>query len=324
MLDNLSIPEDEIEELFPTIRLLKEDLIAAQTMTKRELRFMVDSYYQAQKNRKTSANRVRSMADEPHTIYSRILNEQAQMEKQIAKTLDAYTAHHPLGIWMREIPGMGPITTAGLLAYIKIEESPTVGHIWAYAGFAADGQKPWLSGQLRPWNATLKTICWNIGEGFVKQSNNPDCIYGTLYKKRKIYETQNNEAGLLKHRAEEALKKKKYSHDTEAYKAYIAGKLPLAQIHARSRRYATKLFLADLHAVWYKWAFHKEPPLPYPIAHLNHAHIHQIEHVTNPQLSMTIEEYDEFYPAILTTNHKPARIKKPKESEILDLGDLDL
>lgn len=48
--------------------------------------------------------------------------------------------------------------------------------------------------------------------------------------------------------------------------------LPPAQIDARARRYAVKAFLADMHAEWYRRHFGQEPPKPYAIAILGHAH----------------------------------------------------
>ena len=50
------------------------------------------------------------------------------------------------------------------------------------------------------------------------------------------------------------------------------GILPDGHIHARAKRYAVKLFLAHLHSVWYEIEFGREPPLPYAIAILGHAH----------------------------------------------------
>jgi len=122
----------------------------------------------------------------------------------------------------------------------------------------------------RPHNASLKVLCWKIGESFVKFSGHPRCYYGHIYKKRKEYEIHNNVTGMLAEQAAAILTKKKFNKDTDAYKAYIQGLLPPAQIHARARRYAVKLFLAHLHHKMYERHFGKAPPLPYPIAHMGH------------------------------------------------------
>lgn len=123
-----------------------------------------------------------------------------------------------------------------------------------------------------PYNAGLKVLCWKIGESFVKVCNHEQDVYGKVYVSRKEEESRRNEAGELKHEAERALSQKKYSKSTEAYKAYSVGKLPPAHIHARAKRYAVKLFLSHYHDVAYRHRYGVAPPLPYPIAHLNHAH----------------------------------------------------
>lgn len=72
----------------------------------------------------------------------------------------------------------------------------------------------------RPWNASLKTLCWKVGESFSKQSANPDCYYGALWMERREMEIQRNEAGEFVQQAEDALKAKKYGRDTSAFKWY--------------------------------------------------------------------------------------------------------
>lgn len=123
----------------------------------------------------------------------------------------------------------------------------------------------------RPWNSELKTLCWKIGESFVKVSGKPNAFYGKMYASRKALEKARNEEGLYREQAEQILKEKRIGKDTDAYAAYIQGKLPDGQIHARAKRWAVKLFLAHLHEVWYKQEFGKAPADPYPIRYLGHA-----------------------------------------------------
>jgi len=122
----------------------------------------------------------------------------------------------------------------------------------------------------RPHNAELKKRCWLIGESFTKVSGKDDAFYGKLYQKRKAEETVKNERGGFSEQAARALEEKNWSKSTEAYKQLIQGRLPKAQIHARAKRYAVKLFLAHFHAVYYEWHYGTPPPNPYPIAILGH------------------------------------------------------
>jgi len=165
--------------------------------------------------------------------------------------------------------GIGPVLSAGLLAHIDIEKAPTVGHIWSFAGLVEGQVKQ--KGVKLPWNADLKVLCWKIGESFVKVSNNPKDIYGHIYAARKGYETAKNEAGDYAQQAEKILAGKNCGHETEAYKAYFQGKLPLAHVHARAKRYAVKLFLAHWHHVAYETKYGTLPPKPYVISIKGHA-----------------------------------------------------
>lgn len=124
----------------------------------------------------------------------------------------------------------------------------------------------------RPWNAKLKTICWKLGEAFVKVQNYPDDIYGHVYAERKLLELARNEEQMFADQAKQILRERNIGKDTEAYKWYSRGMLPPAHIHARAKRYAVKLFLSHLHEFWYEYEFQETPPLPYPIAFQGHTH----------------------------------------------------
>lgn len=250
---------------------LKKDLITASIeLSDSEVRYLVDAYYMYQEDRKRSDNQMMALhkAEEPNAIVSWLGAQSESIEGQIKKALDKYTDNNPVGVWLKGITGIGAVISAGLLAHIDIKKAPTVGHIWNFAGLSPD--IVWSKGEKRPFNASLKTLCWKIGQSFMKFSNNENCFYGKLYKEKKAYYVAKNEAGDYK---EDALKKAdKVRKTTEAYKYYSAGKLPPAQIDARARRYAVKLFLAHFHEVYYKFIFKQDPPKPYPIAILGHAH----------------------------------------------------
>ena len=135
-----------------------------------------------------------------------------------------------------------------------------------------DPTSEWKKGEKRPWNAHLKTICWKLGESFVKVSNKDDAFYGQMYKERKALEIARNEAGEFSEQAAAKLKKCKIGKTTDAYKAYSACKLPPAHILARAKRYAVKMFLSHLHEIWYEHHYDEKPPAPYVMAHGGHAH----------------------------------------------------
>ncbi len=153
----------------------------------------------------------------------------------------------------------------------------------------------------RPWNTQLKTLCWKLGESFVKVSGKDNDIYGKLYVGRKSEEWTKNLAGDFSELATRILTKKKFkaSQARRFYAgemspsiigAYVkAGEtvpeglkpsavgdeipmLPPGHIHARAKRWAVKIFLSNLHEVWFEIHYGHPAPAPYPFAHLGHTH----------------------------------------------------
>ncbi len=253
-------------------KLTKDLKDASRLLSAREARFLVDSYYAMQDDRIRAAHQGRTLAanGEPNNVLDWLLDQRTTLEKQVARALDAYSGASPVGQWMRSVVGIGPIIAAGLLANIDIKQAPTAGHIWRFAGL--DPTSKWNKGEKRPWNASLKRLCFLVGESFVKVSSNEKDTYGKLYKERKEYETAKNDAGDYAEQAAAALKAKKFGDDTQAKKFYQDGKLPPGHLHMRAKRYAVKMFLSNMHEVWYWHEVNEAPPKPFAIAILGHAH----------------------------------------------------
>lgn len=258
--------------LDPVERLTRDIVVASSTLGINEARYLVDTYYQLQDYRKAAANQDRALSesDEPHAVITYVATQMDVLENQIKRALGQWADSQPSAVWAQSIVGIGPVISAGLTAHIDITKAPTVGHIWRFAGL--DPTSTWDKGQRRPWNADLKVLCWKIGESFVKVSNNPNDVYGKVYAERKAEETERNTAGAFADQAERILSAKKIGKDTEAYKAYVTGKLPPAHIHARAKRYAVKLFLSHYHHVAYEIHYGEAPPKPYILTQPNHVH----------------------------------------------------
>lgn len=259
-------------DLEPVVRLSKDLAAAARTLSRDEARFLVDAYYAMQRNRIRAGGQSRALEEtkEPHDVLSWLEQQSEALENQVKRALGKYAESDRLGEWALSVQGIGPVITAGLLAHIDIGRAPTVGHIWRFAGL--DPTQRWEKGAKRPWNASLKVLCWKIGDSFVKVSKKPDATYGRIYRERKEYEIKRNESGELAQQAKEMLERKKFRRETGARESYESGRLPPGHIDARARRYAVKLFLAHYHEVGYTLMYNKAPPLPYPIAHLGHVH----------------------------------------------------
>jgi hypothetical protein len=217
-----------------------------------QARWLVDFYYTVQDYRIQATGQIRAL--------------EAGADQGVG---DALAKASIPGEWARSIIGIGPVLAAGLLAHIDIEKAPTVGHIWSFAGY--NPNMVWEKGQKRPFNAKLKVICWRIGDSFVKQSSNPNDIYGKVYRERKELEVTRNEQGLFADQAANALATRNI-RDKDLKATYEAGRLPAGRLDLRARRYAVKLFLAHYHHVAYEDHYGTLPPKPYIIEHGGHTH----------------------------------------------------
>lgn len=262
----------ELIVLEPLSRLSKDIKQAASTLSHDEARYLVDAYYQMQGDRIRSDNQVRALSksEEPHQTLDWLAVNAATLERNIKSALDVYSEAHQVGRWSKSIVGIGPVLAAGLLAHIDITKAPTVGHVWRFAGL--DPTVTWNKATKRPWNASLKTLCWKIGESFVKVSGRDEDVYGKLYLERKAKEQARNEAGELAEQASEKLERFKIGKGTDARTHYEAGRLPPAHLHARAKRWTVKLFLAHWHAVAYRAHFGEAAPKPYVLSQLQHGH----------------------------------------------------
>lgn len=263
------------DEILVSIERMKRDIREASVkLSTKEARFLVDAYYQMQEDRRRAASRADALNKdgEPNSVITWLKEQSETIENQVRVALDRYSAVHPIGMWMRSVRGIGPVISAGYLANLDITRAPTAGHFWAVCGLVP-GRDRRVAGQKVSWNPSLKRLAWITGECFKKLSpGDARNYYRIIYDKRKEYETRKSENGDYAETAADVVKRMKIRKDTKAYEFYSAGKLPPGHIDRRAARYATKLFLAHLHEVWYRHHYKKAPPLPYPIAHLNHAH----------------------------------------------------
>jgi hypothetical protein len=261
--------------------LPKEKVLKAQELSTdtAALRLLVANYYQSQEMRKRMDMQTRHLGDKIEQMSEdckKVLRFTTEgfsgIEQELAKAFSTILANHPVAKWIQAQRGIGPIIAAGLLAHIDITKAPTAGHIWSFAGL--NPEMKWEKGQKRPYNAELKQITWHAGQCFMKQSNDPDCFYGKLYReKKKEYEARNERGGF-------AGKAKEYKGVTDKGNKQLLtdGKVPKAYIDACARRYAVKIFLSHLHAVMYWDHFKKAPPKPFAISILGHAHEIEIPH----------------------------------------------
>ena len=93
----------ELIEMEPIIKLTRDIKKAAERLNPREIRFLVDTYYQMQDDRMRSAAQVRSMIKnedgEPHELISWLYSNFAALERSLKSALGTYSQVYPVGRW---------------------------------------------------------------------------------------------------------------------------------------------------------------------------------------------------------------------------------
>ena len=234
-------------------------------------RNIVDAYYVLQENRMAFAAQARELEkqESPHELVAFMAHNLHAMEKALKYPLERFAESSVAGEWALSMYGIGPVLAAGLSAHIDITKAPTAGSVWRYAGL--DPTQKWEKGQKRPYNAELKTLCWKIGQSFMKFSGKEQCFYGQLYKQDKARRIAKNEAGDYADFAKEILETKNFKANQTRAKLE-SGTLSDAQIDAQARRFAVKIFLSHYHAVAFQAHYGEPAPRPYIIAHGDHVH----------------------------------------------------
>lgn len=281
------------EILTSVARLKKDERAAAERLTQGEARYFVDEYYARQEDRIRAAGRVRAMTEsgEPCECVGWLEKQSDVLETQIKGMLDRYSMSQPIGQWMRSIRGIGPVIAAGFMANLDINrihketgqlECTSAGHFWSICGLAPGNDRR-IKGQKLNYNPALKRLCYLTGESFKRLGkDDEDGYYRHVYDRRKAYESAKNEALDYADQATAAITEKKFGADTIALTWYKQGKLPPARIDRRAARYAVKIFLSNLHEVWWKMEHPELPyPKPYALAHKGH-----IDYIPPPNLHL--------------------------------------
>ena len=133
-----SIPAKTVtytEQPFEPFDKLNQDLLnAAKALTRQEARYFVDRYYQIQEERKRTDNQLRAAAEqgEPSALLVWDSAQIMKREKAILKALSVFGEQSREGRWLMSQHGIGPVMTAGLLAYIDITKAPTPSSLWSF------------------------------------------------------------------------------------------------------------------------------------------------------------------------------------------------
>ncbi len=243
----------------------------ATHMDEVQARFYVRRYYDMQRDRIRFNNQLRTLGDKPNLLLTAFADISTKQEDLLKKTLDDYSADHPVGTWLRTVRGIGPVIAAGFIAHIDAGRLCTAGSLWRYAGL--DPTQPQKKkGTTLSYNAELKKLCFKAGESFIKTKGHEKGFYGHLYEEKKEYYARKNLAGEFSEAAAHILRTKNWSKGTVTRTALEAGRLSDGHIHAMARRFCVKIFLSHLFEVYCITVKGVKPPAPFALAILGHAH----------------------------------------------------
>lgn len=246
----------------------KEKLLLARNLSGAEVRLAVANYYAEQAMRKRADMQIRHLGDkELNPVLQYSADVHAEWEGIQEKVMLEYARAHPIGRWMLNQTGVGPVIAAGLLAHLPVGGIPeTVGHWWSFAGL--NPAQKWEKGEKRPYNPHLKQLTYHLGECVKRASGSENSYYGPLYKEQKEILVKRNDAGGFKEKSEVFVMK-----EPARQKAVRAsGKVPPFYLDRMACRWVAKIFLSHVHALWYWTENHRAPPKPFAIAILGHAH----------------------------------------------------
>lgn len=257
------------------------------------------------------------------SILSQIMyNEYLLAEDVLKKALGDYADNDPLGHALMQIHGIGPVISAGLLAYLDVTKSKTAGGFWRFCGLDPTSNKA-VKGEKRAYCAAMKRLMYIIGTSFIKFHKSEQCFYGHLYAKKYQELVVRNENGEYAEDAAKYLKEKNWDTKTKSYTAYMEGKLPNHQLVARARIHAVTIFISHLFdAMWRREYGEDHPaPVPYVKAHLNHVHIIEsyIPYVVYPDHEANLDDVEKISNAL---NGHADEAKETMDNIVPDFGDM--
>ena len=215
----------------------KRDIINLErikALKNKELRILVESFYDMQKLRIAMGNRVRQygkaglLSDiDTNQALEKIKEGENGLEKQIAGVVK----QHPLwDEWFSGVKGIGPVMAAGVIAWRDdISKADTISAFWKYHGLAPSQSKR-KRGEKLDYNPKAKTHAWKIGMQLLKAKGKYSDIY---YISKAKYEARSDI---------------KEMHETgDARGGMKSYKL---HIHYMALRKMIKQFLADTWVMW--------------------------------------------------------------------------
>jgi len=139
-----------------------------------DLRVLTETYYDIQKLRTSSENRLRTYMDAGLLRYvdmDEVVKYLRKAEKESAREIEKEVSKHPLWTeWLKDVKGVGEVMAGGLIAWIDdIGKFRTISKLWKYSGLAPGQRKE--RGQRVNYNPKMKSHLWRVGMQLLKAKN---------------------------------------------------------------------------------------------------------------------------------------------------------
>lgn len=238
---------DQEEEIEEESNRIKRDIERLRKLKNRELRILVESFYDMQKLRIAMGNRIHAYGKAGLLEYidpEPALGKLKEAEKELEQEITEVVTKHPLwDAWFKGVKGIGPIMAAGIIAWRDdINKADTISAFWKYHGLApGQGRK---KGEKVDYNPKAKTHAYKVGMQLLKAKGHYAEIY---YLARAKYEEREDIKAMHENAIDEETKNGK---KVKKYEARGGPKSYKLHIHYMALRKMIKRFYGDTWVMW--------------------------------------------------------------------------
>jgi hypothetical protein len=183
--------KDNVRVLTPRAHMERHGILRERDEWLEEMKSIMDDRSQTMKLVMKINNQILAYArnvDHQRESTSDFLNETMDAVKKRLDKVDREVAKHlkkspdPLVHAALGVVGVGPVTVAGLIAYVDLEKANSASSLWSYVGLHKASRERYTKGEAGGGNKTLRTMLWNMVNSMMK---NKGCPYRIVYDRTK-------------------------------------------------------------------------------------------------------------------------------------------
>lgn len=203
--------DDNSRVLTPRAHMERHGILREREEWLEELKSMMDDRAQTMKVAMKLNNQLlayRRNVDHARASTEQFLNDMLEPVQSRLGKIDREVTKHvkasadPLVAAAIGVPGVGPMSVAGLQVYVDLEKARSASAMWAYTGIDKPSHSRYQKGSAGGGNKTLRTIIWNTANSMTK---NRKCPYRSVYDQtknrlsvsEKVVKTRNTQGHLI-------------------------------------------------------------------------------------------------------------------------------